>query len=356
MTDLDAPGVYETLDSHGLHDRIAGLPGQIEEAWTAARALGLPPKFCDAGRIVVAGMGGSGIGGLLLQALAAMTGARVPVSIVRGYGMPAYVDAQTLVLASSNSGDTEETVSAFTAALEAGAMCVAIATGGRLAALARDRRVPLLPFKWEGEPRSALGWSTASLMAICDGLGLVPGIEPQLAPAIEHMRAVARGLTRDVPERDNAGKQLARRLQGRLPVYVGAEALAPVAYRWRTQTNENAKSWAIADELPEMNHNAQTGYGLPSDVVPRLHAVILRHASVHPRVGLRIDATADVMRANGVEAEVIEIDGPNLLAQMLGAIQLGDFVTYYLGLLNGVEPSPVPALLELKALMSSKPG
>ena len=303
MIDLDASAIYERLDSHGLHDRIAGLPDQIEEAWTAARALELPAEYRDAKHIIVAGMGGSGIGGLLLQALAAATGARVPVSIVRGYRMPGYVDAGTLVLASSNSGDTEETVAAFGAALDGGAMCVAIATGGRLAALARERSAPLLAFEWAGEPRSALGWSTASLMAICDRLGLVPGIEVQLGPALDHMRVIARGIGRDVSERDNAAKQLAHRLQGTLPVYIGAEALAPVAYRWRTQTNENAKSWAIADELPEMNHNAQTGYGLPSEVVSRLHAVILRHASIHPRVGLRIDATVDVMRANGVEAE-----------------------------------------------------
>ena len=189
MTDLDAsadlraPGLARPARSHrrapaSRSKRRGPLPARSSCRRSIARHE----------RVVVAGMGGSGIGGLLLQALAAATGADVPVSIVRGYGMPGYVDARTLVLASSNSGDTEETVAAFGAALDAGAMCVAIATGGRLAALARERGVPLLAFEWAGEPRSALGWSTASLMAICDGLGLVPGVEAQLRPALEHMR------------------------------------------------------------------------------------------------------------------------------------------------------------------------
>jgi glucose/mannose-6-phosphate isomerase len=165
---------------------------------------------------------------------------------------------------------------------------------------------------------------------------------------------VVRACARDVPESSNPAKQLARRLAGRLPLFVGAEALAPVAYRWRTQINENAKSWAIGDELPEMNHNAQTGYGLPQRVVPLLHSVLLRHQGVHPRIAVRFDATADEMRRNGVSAEILEIGGATLLAQVLRAVQLGDFASYYVGLLNGVEPSPVEPLGRLKDLLASR--
>jgi glucose/mannose-6-phosphate isomerase len=353
MSELDSAAIYERLDSHGLYGRIAGLPAQIEEAWAAARALALPERYREAERIAVLGMGGSGIGGLLLQALAAATAARAPVAVVRGYAPPAFIDGRTLVLASSNSGNTEETLAAFGAAAAAGAMCVVVTTGGRLIEMARERGVPALRFDWDGEPRSALGWSSATLMAICDGLGLVPGLAPQLRPALDATRAQQTTLARDVPETSNPAKQLARRLHGRLPVYVGAEALAPVAYRWRTQTNENAKSWAIADELPEMNHTAHAGYGLPAAVAPYLHAVLLRHASMHPRIRLRVDATADVLRASGIDAEIVEVGGAGPLVQMLAAIHLGDFTTYYLGLLNGVEPAPIVALQELKALLAS---
>jgi glucose/mannose-6-phosphate isomerase len=351
---LDSPDIYGRLDAHRLYGRIAGLPEQIAGAWAAARGLALPARYREAERIVVLGMGGSGVGGGLMQALAIDAGARVPVSVVRGYTLPAYVDARTLVLASSNSGNTEETLSAFRDAVAAGAMCVAITTGGKLLDLARENDVPALTFAWEGEPRSALGWSTASLLAIACGLGLLPDLDPELPLALEGMRSLVEQCARGVPEAGNLAKELARRLEGKLPVFIGAQALAPVAYRWRTQVNENGKSWAIADELPEMNHNAPLGFGAPRALLPLLHVVVLRHAAMHGRIALRVDATMEQLAAAGVEAEVLYVPGPTVLAQMLWAIQLGDFVSYYLGLLHGVEPSPVGALEWLKSYMASR--
>ncbi len=351
---LDAADIYTRLDPHGLLGRIEGLPEQIAGAWRAARALDLPERYRGATEIVVLGMGGSGIGGALLQALAVDLGARTPVRVVRGYRLPASVGGNALVLVSSNSGATEETVDAFGQAIECGAMCVAITTGGRIAGMAREAGTPLLSFTWEGEPRSALGWSFASLLSICGTLGLLPDLDSELPSALDQMRAVGRGIGRDAPEASNQAKQLARRVTGRLPVFIGAEAMTPVAYRWRTQVNENGKSWAIADELPEMNHNAPVGYGLPQRIVPLLHAVLLKHASVHRRIALRIDATRDQMRRAGISAEVVEIAGDSLLTQMLCGLMLGDYVSYYLGLLNGVEPSPVGPLIELKSYLASR--
>jgi glucose/mannose-6-phosphate isomerase len=351
---LDDVATYERLDSHGLYARIWELPEQIEQAWAAATALPLPDAYRDVERVVVLGMGGSAIGGSLLQALAAATGAPVPFAVVRGYTLPAYVDARTLVLASSNSGNTEETVAALTAAIEAGARCVAIATGGRIGELAQAHRLPWLRFSWTGEPRSALGWSTASLIAICGRLGLLADQSGSLAGALDDLRRLRATLARDVPESANPAKSLARRLAGRLGVFIGSEALVPVAYRWRTQVNENGKSWAVADELPEMNHNAPLGYGRPSELVRQLHVVILRHAAIHPRIRLRIDATMEQLAAAGVSAEVVDIPGASVLAQMLSGVALGDFMSYYLGLLHGVEPSPVAALDWLKSYMSAR--
>ena len=181
----------------------------------------------------------------------------------------------------------------------------------------------------------------------------MPVLEPERADALTQMRSLAEAIGRDVPEARNPAKQLARRLAGKLPVFVGAEALAPVAYRWRTQVNENAKSWAIADELPEMNHNAPLGYGAPAALVPLLHVVLLRHAAMHARTLIRIEATLEQMHAAGLSAEVVDVPGPSTLAQMLWAIQLGDFVSYYLGLLNGVDPSEVRALDWIKARLAA---
>lgn len=353
--DLDAPALYERLDSEGLGGRIAALPAQIEEAWAAARSFALPAEYAGATNVVVLGMGGSGIGGAMLRALSLDLGARTPVHLVAGYTLPAWAGAETLVIASSNSGNTEEVVAAFGEAIARRVMCVAVTAGGKVAEMARASGVPLLAVRWDAEPRAALGWSFAAPLALCSALGLAPGpdLDADCAAAVEEMRAAAAAIECGVPESRNAAKQLARRLAGRLPVFVGAGALAPVAYRWRTQVNENADSWAIADELPELNHNAQAGYGLPQRVVSLLHAVLLRHASAHPRVALRFDATADEMRRCGVSAEIVEAPGGTLLAQVLRAVHLGDYVSYYLALLNGVHPSRTPPLTAIKERLAA---
>ena len=351
---LDTSELYERLDPHGLLGRIEGLPDQVEQAWAAGRGLDLPAEYRDVDQIVVLGMGGSGIGGTLMSALAAADGGRVPVVSARGYGVPAFVGTRSLVLASSNSGNTEETISALDAAIKAGAKCAVITTGGRLLEIAREHRLPTLTFKWDGEPRSALGWSFASLLGICSRAGLLADLGDDVRDAAAAMRELREKIGRRSPEGSNLAKQIAGRMAGRLPVIVGAEALAPAAYRWRTQINENAKSWAMAEELPEMNHNAQEAFGLPQRIIPLLHAAFLRHATMHARIRARVDATIEEMRRCGVGAEIVDVPGERALVQMLWAIYLGDYVSYYLGLLNGVEPSPVLRLVALKDLLSGK--
>ncbi|MBI5284185.1 MAG: bifunctional phosphoglucose/phosphomannose isomerase [Chloroflexi bacterium] len=350
---LDTPATSHALDGSGLIGRIAGLPDQVESAWAAGSGMDLPWSFRKVDRIAVLGMGGSGIGGRLLQALAIDLDVRVPVITVRDYTLPAHVDRRSLVIASSNSGNTEETIAAFQQAIDAGACCTALTTGGRLAELAASRGVPALLYEWRGEPRSALGWSFASILGIGTCLGLIPDRTADVHEAARHMRGLGISIALGAPEQDNAAKQLARRLYCHVPVIVGAQALAPVAYRWRTQINENAKSWAIADELPEMNHNAHVGFGLPAAARALTHAVLLRHDAMHPRNRLRVEATCDEMRRAGVSAEILDVPGPSVLAQVLCAIHLGDFVSYYLGLLNNVEPAPVSSLESLKARLAS---
>ena len=349
---LDLPQTYERQDPSGLHDRIAALPMQIEEAWDAATRLRLPEGFAGGTRIAVLGMGGSGIGGALLRALAIELDARTPVEIVRGYRLPAFVDGETVAFASSNSGDTEEIVALTEQTVARGVRTVAITTGGALLRLARQHNIPALEYAWDAEPRAALGWSFATLLALSGRLGFVPDLGLQLAPALEHMQSVAASCGRDVPEPNNSAKQIARRLHGKVPVIIGSDALAPVAYRWRTQVNENGKSWGIALELPELNHNAPVGYGAPLEAVPLLHAILLRHASMHLRVRKRIDLTVQQLGAAGVSAEVIDVPGDTVFEQMLWATQLGDFASYYLGILSGADPSEVRALQWLKKKMS----
>lgn len=345
---LDDPETYARQDPAGLHARIAGLPSQMSEAYDAAATLVLPDKYRTARRIAVLGMGGSGIGGSLLRALAIDAGAATPVDVVRGYTLPAYVDGSTLAIASSNSGNTEEVVSLLEQACGRGAMGVAIATGGAVMELARRRGLPALEYEWTGEPRAALGWSFVSLLAICHGLDLLPAAGDAVAAAAAGMEALLARCSSDVAEATNPAKQLARRMHGKAPVIAGADVLAPVAYRWRTQVNENGKQWGIALELPEMNHNTPVGYAGPPALVPLLHAILLRRNDEHPRVAKRIELSRRQLEAAGIQAQVIETEGESALEQMLWAVQLGDFASYYLGILNGANPSEVRALDWLK--------
>jgi glucose/mannose-6-phosphate isomerase len=192
-----------------------------------------------------------------------------------------------------------------------------------------------------------------SLLAICNGLGLLSVTGDAATAAVAGMEALVARCARDVREESNPAKQLARRLQGKAPVIVGADALAPVAYRWRTQVNENGKQWGIALELPEMNHNTPVGYAGPPALVPLLHAILLRRNDEHRRVAKRIDLSRQQLEAAGVAVEVVETEGASALEQMLWAIQLGDFASYYLGIINGADPSEVRALDWLKGQLGA---
>jgi glucose/mannose-6-phosphate isomerase len=298
-------------------------------------------------------MGGSGVGGTLARALSIDLGATTPVDLVRGYTLPGWVDERCLVLALSNSGNTEETVAAFRDALARGARCVAVTTGGKLLDLAQKHDTPALAFRWDGEPRSAVGWSFASVLAIGSALGLLPDVDADVTAAAGHMHELLGDVEREVPEERNSAKLMARWLEGSLPVIIGAEALGSVAYRWRTQINENAKSWAIAEELPEQSHNAPVGYTLPRDLTPMIRVVLLRHAAVGARNELRVAATQEQLADSGIAVRTLDVTGPTRLAQLLWALQFGDITSYYLGILHGVDPSEVRALEWLKSRLSS---
>ncbi|MDZ4278578.1 MAG: bifunctional phosphoglucose/phosphomannose isomerase [Dehalococcoidia bacterium] len=350
---LDGPATVERLDPHGLLGRIEALPEQCADARRRWAGLELPASLRQTDHVAVLGMGGSAIAGSILRALASSAG-RKPVDVVRGYDLPPFVGARTLVVACSHSGNTEETLSAFRQALDSGAQAVAVTTGGRLAELAQHAGCPMLNYRYDGEPRSALGCQLMALLAVGERTGLLASQDSAAAEAVALMREERERIGYAAPVKGNPAKQLALRLRGRLPVVVGAGMLSAAAYRWKTQFNENSECWALHEELPELDHNTVVGFGLPEDLVPRLRVVFLRHEGLHPRVLLRYDATAEALSEAGVSHETVEVRGESPLAQALHAVYLGDFVSYYLALLYGVEPSPVAALERLKEKLAGR--
>ena len=353
MISLDDPRHYARLDAAGMRDRIAGLPDQAREAWAAAQAWELPPSFRTPRRVVVLGVGGSAIGADLVAALAAAA-SPVPVQVLRGHAPPATEDG-TLVVACSFSGETEETLSAFEGTLGGEGMRLAISTGGRLSALAEKRGFPLFRYHWDGPPRSALAYGLLPLLAILQRLDALPAEEGAAERALDGLSSGSTKWGTGAPESSNVAKQVAQRLAGRLPVILGAGILAVAAQRWAQQTSENAKQWAFHAGLPEANHNLVVGLGAPPAAVELMHVVLLDSPATDERSRLRLSLTAGLLDDAGVAHEQLNCGGESALGTALRACHLGDWVSLYLAVLNGVDPTPVPAIDALKAALAERP-
>jgi len=348
MNLLDDPKEMQKLDPERMIDRIEEFPQQCEDAWNIARGVALPGDYAQANGVAVLGMGGSAIGGDLVRTLV-IDDLALPFQVVRDYDLPAWVGKETLAIASSYSGNTEETLSAFQQALDRGAKTLAITAGGRLEKTARDKNLPLIHFTYKAQPRAALGYSFILLLGALQAAGLGRDRSSEVAEAITLLRSLRNEMAMTVPESQNFAKQLARRLHGRLPVIYGGGLLSEVARRWKGQVNENSKGWSFFEVLPELNHNAVVGYENPSWLNSKLHVVFLDCDRNHPRIRLRQRITKDILGQRGVSFDTVVSRGQGEVAQMLSSVYVGDFTSYYLALLYGADPTPVKVISFLKS-------
>jgi len=351
MANLDAPEIYQRFDPSNMIGRMGELPQQCIKAWQGAIDFPLPPDYADVDKVIIIGMGGSAIGGDLVRTLT-MTQGKATVLVHRDYNLPQFVDERTLVIASSYSGDTEETLSAFSQALQTTAKKLAITTGGRLQTLCLEKGIPVFTFHYKAEPRVAFGYSFFSLLAFLKKLGLITIESQDVDETVRVLEEIVLNLDKSIPLEKNRAKQLAVRLSGRLVTIYGAGILSNVAFRWKTQLNECSKAWAFAEYFPELNHNAIVGYRYPTWLNERAFVIMLRSALFHPRILTRYEITADLLKDAGVDHEVVEANGESPLSQMMSAVLLGDYVSYYLALLNGVDPSPVAAIDYMKGRLA----
>lgn len=349
---LDDPGALSRFDPSGMLGSVYGLPDQCRDAWDAAQRIEAPNNRID--KVVVLGMGGSAISGdiwrILLQREAA-----IPIFNVRQYDLPPFVDERTLVIASSYSGNTEETLSAFEQSLATPARKLVIASGGRLLTEARANGVPAFTFEFKGEPRSAVGWSLMPLLALSAKLGWMQGLESDLAEAIDVMSALREELHKSSPRASNPAKQLASRLYDTLPIIYAGWPLTEIAHRWKSQLNESAKVWSFHEELPELHHNAIVGIGLPRRIAESTAVVLLRSRDlVHSRVQMRYDFTRSKLTDAGVDVSEVESRGKSALAQTMSLILFGDYVSAYLAFLYEVDPTPTNVIEELRDWLATQ--
>jgi glucose/mannose-6-phosphate isomerase len=347
MVNLDDKSIYTSLDKSGMGAQIRGLPEQCRLAWEKALTFKLPPGYSDVNKVVILGMGGSAIGGDLLRGMAG-NACRAVMLVQREYDLPGWVDEKTLVIASSYSGNTEETLSSFAQALKKDCRKLAIATGGKLADMAREAGVPLFVIDHVAPPRAALGASLLPLLAIAGSLGLLSLKKDEVGAALASLEKLGAGWQEDSPVERNRAKQLALKSQGKIAVVYGAGLLTDVARRWKTQINENSKAWAFFETLPELNHNAVLGYSYPAELAGSFYVLMLRCRSLHPRTLIRYTVTGELLSKAGIPYEYIDSAGNSPLEDMLGLVLLGDWVSYYLAMLYGADPSPVPQIDFLK--------
>ncbi len=349
--DLDDSLAYSRFDPSGMRTFLHQFPVECERAWQRVSDFHLPATYAGIDRVLIAGMGGSAAGGDIVRHLAT-TETKVPIWVHRDYGLPSFVDEHTLVIFSSYSGNTEETLSAFAASLKTPANKLVITAGGRLAHLAEQQGIPVLLIDYQAPPRAAFPHSFTFLLGILVRLGLLSDKSADWQEAFPILNRLSTELIEATPLVSNRAKQLATRMQGRLAVIYAAELLSGVAQRWKTQLNENSKVWAFCELFPELNHNAAVGYELPPWAREKVFVVLLRSPSLHPRNILRYEATTELLTRAGVNYDVVNAQGESTLAQVMSLVLLGDYLSLYLAILNRTDPTPVDSIDFVKSYLA----
>lgn len=349
---LDDLNRFKELDTLNMLGEIDNLPNQLGYAYQLGMRLALP-DWKDIKQVVIAGMGGSAIGADLLTSYSASL-SRVSVTVHRDYGLPLFAQGtDTLVICSSHSGNTEETLDAFDAALQAGCRIVVVCTGGELATRAEVNDIPVWMFDHAGQPRAAVGFSFGLLLAMFQRLGFIPDQANEIEDALNAINRIQQHLRADVITAKNPAKRYAGQLMGRWVTIMGAGLLTAVARRWKCQINEIAKAGANFEFLPEADHNTLAGTMNPEEVLnAHTMTLFLRAPSDHPRNRLRSDLTRKAFMLEGLNTDHVDARGNTPLAHMWTLILFGDYMAYYLAMGYGVDPTPIKALVDFKEAMA----
>lgn len=343
MAILDSRENMRSLDAQNMLGSIEQLPDQLNHGWEIGQALDVSTLSRPIANIVVAGMGGSNLGAHVVKAAFEST-LSLPLEVVPFYSLPAYVNESTLVVLSSYSGTTEETLTAAQAAKNNGAQVVVIAAGGDLVTLAQENNWPLYlidpKFNPSNQPRMAIGYSIMAFISVFAKLNLIQVTHEEIAGIVNSLRTRAETLS---PESEtNMAKHLAFEMVDRLLILVSSEHLRGAAHVFNNQLNENAKQLTVELSLPEMNHHYMEALSFPKVVTSEALFVFASSKHYVPRVQSRYPLTETVAQNNGFATYVIKLSTNSKLEEVFALIQFGAYTNYYLSMLNGLNPSPIP--------------
>jgi len=344
---------YQHIDTDNMHQSIYEFSDHLMQAVEIGKSIALKNQYSDIHNVVVAGMGGSAIGGDVARLLC-KNELKVPMVVSRNYTLPGWVNKNTLVICSSYSGNTEETLAAFEHARDKGAQIVGISTGGILSEKMAEFELDLVTIPGGLQPRAALGFSLVPMLFLMKQTGLIgPETMDQLPDAASFIASI----------RDQYGKQsddnptfsLAQRIYKTIPVIYGeTDATGTLAVRFKGQLSENAKMLAYCNELPEMNHNEIVGFKNNQDILNHISVIWLKDEKDHPRTAVRQDSTREIIGDLCANHEVISAQGDSAAIRYLQLIHYGDWVSYWCAILHQTNPTPVKKIDRLKAILSEK--
>ncbi len=326
-----------SLDKSDMRSKIKDFSNQITQGYNLAKYVFVKSSpDC----IVIAGMGGSGIAGKIMKEYLEnsdfRTAFKIPVHIVSGYDVPRYVTEKTLVFAVSYSGETEETLNVFKEAQKIGAEIVGITSGGRLASACAEHKVDVVQVPSGIPPRAALAYLFFSMLRVLENSKIIASQKEEVAQAV----TVAAS-----PVLEQRGKELAALLKDKIPLIYASERLVSVAYRWKTQINENAKAMAFSHVFPELDHNEINAF---QNLTAKYHIIMLKEKSDSNRIQARMDMSKKLIQKQKIDVSEIALTNFSYLANIFTAIILGDYASYYLALNYSTDPTPVDVVTQLK--------
>jgi glucose/mannose-6-phosphate isomerase len=356
MIDLDNidSQLLARLDPYGMGKIIADFPSQCRRAVEIARNADIKLPRTAYRNIVICGMGGSAIAGdILASCLAEVMPSAIFVQ--RNYGLPGWVGKDDLVIASSYSGETEETLSDFEEALKRKSTVAAITSGGKLKERCLSLGLPFITIPGGLPPRGALGYSFFTLLGLFKSSGLISDQAEALDETLAILGKMSGDYSADKPGRENKAKQIATDIYGYMPVvYASADLLTPAARRWANQLNENAKILSYWAAMPELCHNEIVGWEKLPDVGSKAKIIFLQDSGDHPRNNLRFDVLQGIINSESAGIIKIQSQGRSKLARMFSLLYLADYISYYLALLNEVDPMPVKRIDRLKSVLKER--
>lgn len=342
---LDDLSHIKQLDKANVRGSVEALPDQCWHAWEEASKIKIPNHYLEVKNLVMTGMGGSGLGARLVESIYQYK-LRVPLVRVNHYALPGFVDDKSLVICSSYSGSTEETIENFRQALGKNAKIMVLATGGKLLEMAKAHKVPFYKidpvFNPSNQPRMAIGYSVVGQLVLTAKSGLINLEKKEISEVVDVMKKVQKKLTPEVPTSKNTAKSLAQQMFSKIIVYMASGHLNGASHTIKNQLNENAKTFAVRFEIPELNHHLMEGLRFPKTNQENLFCFLTNSHLFHPRIQERIRLTKEVIEKNKIQVYLWQGKASSRLAQAFEFIQYGSYVNFYLSMLYNLDPAPIP--------------